>query len=69
MGKVKEVHTLVKSVDELAKAIGKKIENDDDGFDDEADKNGSLIAGVFSIVRAVGDGLSKLDTSNISEKL
>ncbi|ETZ17067.1 Variable outer membrane protein [Borrelia duttonii CR2A] len=48
-GKVKEVHTLVKSVDELAKAIGKKIK-DDGSLDAEADHNGSLIAGVFQLI-------------------
>ncbi|WP_247067877.1 Vsp/OspC family lipoprotein [Borrelia puertoricensis] len=49
---VKEIHTLVKSIDELAKAIGKKIKNDGT-LEAVADKNGSLIAGVVSIAAAI----------------
>ncbi|WP_434757113.1 Vsp/OspC family lipoprotein (plasmid) [Borrelia puertoricensis] len=45
---VKEVHTLVKSIDELAKAIGKKIQNQDI-LGTDSGKNTALIAGVFSI--------------------
>ncbi|BDU63527.1 outer surface protein C (plasmid) [Candidatus Borrelia fainii] len=45
---VKEVRTLVKSIDELAKAIGKKIQNADT-LGNDAGKNTALIAGVFSV--------------------
>ncbi|ATQ16567.1 Vsp/OspC family lipoprotein (plasmid) [Borrelia miyamotoi] len=45
---VKEVETLVKSVDELAKAIGKKIQNQD-VLGTDSGKNTALIAGVFSV--------------------
>ncbi|ABF82166.1 Vsp/OspC family lipoprotein [Borrelia hermsii] len=58
---VKEVETLVKSIDELAKAIGKKIKNDDDGFDTEANKNGSLLAGTLQLMFAVGTKLESLE--------
>ncbi|ABF82193.1 Vsp/OspC family lipoprotein [Borrelia hermsii] len=66
---VKEVETLVKSVDELAKAIGKKIKNDG-GLDTEAGQNGSLIAGVHSVVSAVKIKVGALETtSGISNEL
>ncbi|ATQ15385.1 Vsp/OspC family lipoprotein (plasmid) [Borrelia miyamotoi] len=66
---VKEVETLVKSVDELAKAIGKKIKNDG-GLDAEAGQNGSLIAGVHSVVSAVKIKVGALETtSGISNEL
>ncbi|WP_247067987.1 Vsp/OspC family lipoprotein [Borrelia puertoricensis] len=45
---VTEVHSLVKSIDELAKAIGKKIQNQDT-LGTDSGKNTALIAGVFSI--------------------
>ncbi|WP_407933144.1 Vsp/OspC family lipoprotein [Borrelia nietonii] len=57
---VKEVETLVKSIDELAKAIGKKIKSDG-GLDTEASKNGSLLAGVHSIISAVKTKLGALE--------
>ncbi|WP_326942973.1 Vsp/OspC family lipoprotein [Borrelia hispanica] len=60
-GKVKEVHTLVKSVDELAKAIGKKIKSDNNNFEAEANKTGSLVAGALQIVLTVKEKLGKLD--------
>ncbi|ACH95188.1 Vsp/OspC family lipoprotein (plasmid) [Borrelia recurrentis] len=56
--KVKEVHTLVKSVDELAKAIGKKVGAA--GLGDIADHNGSLIAGAYSVIEAVDAKLATL---------
>nr|Q02448.1 RecName: Full=Variable small protein 3; AltName: Full=Variable major outer membrane lipoprotein 3; Flags: Precursor [Borrelia hermsii]AAA22967.1 outer membrane lipoprotein [Borrelia hermsii] len=58
---VKEVHTLVKSIDELAKAIGKKIKNDNSNFEDENDHNGSLIAGVFQVILTVKAKLTSLE--------
>ncbi|WP_024653824.1 Vsp/OspC family lipoprotein [Borrelia persica] len=60
---VKEVHVLVKSVDELAKAIGKKIKNDGT-LDNEAGQNGSLIAGVHSVVSAVKTKAEALETTS-----
>ncbi|AHH13078.1 Variable outer membrane protein (plasmid) [Borrelia hermsii YBT] len=66
---VKEVHTLVKSIDELAKAIGKKIKNDGT-LENEAGKNGSLIAGVHSVISAVKTKVGVLETtSGISNEL
>ncbi|AJA67245.2 Vsp1 lipoprotein (plasmid) [Borrelia miyamotoi LB-2001] len=57
---VKEVETLVKSINELAKAIGKKIKSDGQ-FDTESGKNGSLLAGAQSIMLAVKAKLGQLD--------
>ncbi|WP_376989596.1 Vsp/OspC family lipoprotein [Borrelia recurrentis] len=70
-GKVKEVHVLVKSVDELAKAIGKKIKDSDQELDALDGKNGSLMAGVFQIILTVKGGLTKLETdsSSVTEKI
>ncbi|AFI32155.1 Vsp protein (plasmid) [Borrelia crocidurae str. Achema] len=68
-GKVKEVHVLVRSVDELAKAIGKKIDANG-SLADEAGQNGSLIAGVHSVISAVNTKLKGLETTdNISDEL
>ncbi|UPA15660.1 hypothetical protein btBTE5EL_001338 (plasmid) [Borrelia turicatae] len=57
---VKEVSTLVKSIDELAKAIGKKIQNQDT-LADEANQNGSLLAGVFQVMVDVKVKLEALE--------
>ncbi|UPA19362.1 vsp protein (plasmid) [Borrelia puertoricensis] len=57
---VKEIHTLVKSIDELAKAIGKKIKNDGI-LDAMAGKNGSLLAGVFQVILTVETKLEQLE--------
>ncbi|WP_349643006.1 Vsp/OspC family lipoprotein [Borrelia venezuelensis] len=57
---VKEIHTLVKSIDELAKAIGKKIKNDGT-LDAMAGKNGSLLAGVFQVILTVETKLEQLE--------
>ncbi|WP_434757134.1 Vsp/OspC family lipoprotein [Borrelia puertoricensis] len=66
---VKEVHTLVKSIDELAKAIGKKIQNQDT-LADEANQNGSLLAGVFQVMVDVKVKLEALEQiAGISEEL
>ncbi|BDU63421.1 outer surface protein C (plasmid) [Candidatus Borrelia fainii] len=56
---VKEIETLVKSVDELAKAIGKKIQAN--GLAADADKNGSLISGAFQIISTVKTKLEALE--------
>ncbi|ABF82176.1 Vsp/OspC family lipoprotein [Borrelia hermsii] len=69
---VKEVETLVKSIDELAKAIGKKIKNDGtlEFADADKDKNGSLIAGAFQIILIAEGKLKGLDKeAGISEAL
>ncbi|ACH94111.1 vsp protein (plasmid) [Borrelia duttonii Ly] len=69
LGKVKEVETLVKSVDELAKAIGKKIQNDDT-LGSLQDKNGSLLAGVHSVVSSIKTKLEALEqTVGVSDEL
>ncbi|WP_430644694.1 Vsp/OspC family lipoprotein [Borrelia puertoricensis] len=66
---VKEIHSLVKSIDELAKAIGKKIKNDGT-LENETDKNGSLLAGVHSVISAVKTKVEALETtSGISTEL
>ncbi|WP_235048111.1 Vsp/OspC family lipoprotein [Borrelia persica] len=57
---VKEVHVLVKSVDELAKAIGKKIK-DDGTLDTLNNKNGSLLAGAFQVILTVETKLKELE--------
>ncbi|UPA15808.1 Vsp/OspC family lipoprotein [Borrelia turicatae] len=56
---VKEVHTLVKSIDELAKAIGQKVNAD--GLTAEADKNDSLVAGVYQLISDIQGKLTKLE--------
>ncbi|AHH04434.1 Variable outer membrane protein (plasmid) [Borrelia nietonii YOR] len=58
---VKEVHTLVKSIDELAKAIGKKIK-DDGSLEDETNHNGALVTGVYQLISDVKSKLTKLET-------
>ncbi|UPA11588.1 hypothetical protein bpSLO_001429 (plasmid) [Borrelia parkeri] len=64
---VKDVHTLVKSIDELAKAIGKKI--DANGLAADANHNGSLIAGVYSVIEAVDTKLGTLGKVGLSSDL
>nr|QBL99557.1 hypothetical protein EZU71_06975 [Borrelia miyamotoi] len=58
---VKEVHTVVKSIDVLAKGIGTKIKNADE-LDTVADKNGTLVAAVFSLMLDIKTTLPKLET-------
>nr|QCQ81054.1 variable tick protein [Borrelia hermsii] len=66
---LKEVATLVKSVDELASAIGKKIQNQDT-LGTEANQNGSLLAGVFQLMVDVKVKLEALEkTAGISDEL
>ncbi|ANA43890.1 Vsp26, partial (plasmid) [Borrelia hermsii HS1] len=65
---VKEIETLVKSIDELAKAIGKKIKNDGT-LEAIADKNGSLIAGVVSVAEAVEKKLGELQVAGFLKGL
>ncbi|WP_151060824.1 Vsp/OspC family lipoprotein [Borreliella turdi] len=57
---VKEVETLISSIDELAnKAIGKKIENNN-ALGTLADKNGSLLAGAYAISTLITKKLEDL---------
>ncbi|BDU63522.1 outer surface protein C (plasmid) [Candidatus Borrelia fainii] len=66
---VKEVRILVKSIDELADAIGKKIQNDG-ATGTVASKNASLVAGAYKVVAAVETGLGELEkTVGLSEEL
>ncbi|UPA15693.1 Vsp/OspC family lipoprotein [Borrelia turicatae] len=58
---VKEVYTLVKSIDELAKAIGKKIK-DDGTLENEQNHNGALVTGVYQLISDVKGKLTKLET-------
>ncbi|WP_434757302.1 Vsp/OspC family lipoprotein (plasmid) [Borrelia puertoricensis] len=58
---VKEVHTLVKSIDELAKAIGKKIKSEDGTLEAEANRNESLIAGSYQVILTVNNKLKELE--------
>ncbi|AHH07847.1 Variable outer membrane protein (plasmid) [Borrelia crocidurae DOU] len=68
--KVKEIHTLVKSVDELAKAIGKKIKDSAAELAVQADKNASILAGAFNVVLHVNTKLAQLEKKEgISEEL
>nr|AAO17301.1 outer surface protein C precursor [Borreliella afzelii] len=57
---VKEVETLVLSIDELAKkAIGQKIDNNN-GLAALNNQNGSLLAGAYAISTLITEKLSKL---------
>ncbi len=56
---VKEVEALISSVDELAKAIGKKIDNNT-GLSANQNHNTSLLAGAYSISTLITEKLSKL---------
>ncbi|WP_235048023.1 Vsp/OspC family lipoprotein [Borrelia hispanica] len=63
-GKVKEVHTLVKSIDDIAKGIKKKIGAN--GLKDDA--NGAnhhtpLLAGVFSVATTIEKKLGELQVT------
>ncbi|QTL84181.1 hypothetical protein bmLB2001_001088 (plasmid) [Borrelia miyamotoi] len=60
---VKEVHTLVRSIDVLAKGIGKKIKNADE-LDTVSDKNGTLVTAVFSLMLDIKTKLTKLETES-----
>ncbi|WP_210362418.1 Vsp/OspC family lipoprotein [Borreliella garinii] len=62
---VKEVEALLSSVDELAKAIGKKI-HQNNGLDTLSNQNGSLLAGAYAISTLI---TKKLDGLKGSEGL
>ncbi|WKC81164.1 Vsp/OspC family lipoprotein (plasmid) [Borreliella tanukii] len=67
---VKEVETLISSIDELAnKAIGKKIKQDN-GLTNEANHNGSLLAGAHAISTLITQKLNGLKNSEeLKEKI
>nr|AFA85556.1 outer surface protein C [Borreliella afzelii] len=66
---VKEVETLVASIDELAtKAIGKKIKNDGT-LDNEANHNGSLLAGAYAISTLITQKLSVLNSEELKAEI
>ncbi|WP_434757325.1 Vsp/OspC family lipoprotein (plasmid) [Borrelia puertoricensis] len=65
---VKEVHSLVKSIDELANAIGKKIQAN--GLAADASHNGRLVVGAYNIVLTVDTKLKALgEKPEISDDL
>ncbi|WNY64476.1 Vsp/OspC family lipoprotein (plasmid) [Borreliella americana] len=66
---VKEVEALLASIDELAKAIGKKIKNDG-SLEAEANRNESLVAGAYTISALITQKLGKLKNSEeLKEKI
>ncbi|WLN25852.1 Vsp/OspC family lipoprotein (plasmid) [Borreliella valaisiana] len=66
---VKEVESLLLSIDELAKAIGKKIKSDGN-LDNDAGHNGSLLAGAYEISKLITQKLSLLKNSGeLKEKI
>ncbi|AFI31990.1 Variable small protein 2 (plasmid) [Borrelia crocidurae str. Achema] len=65
MGKVKEVETLLKSVDEFAKAIGKKLTKTTGAIaSDASSNNGPLVVGAYSVVSDVNAKLAVLEKSS-----
>ncbi|WNY67219.1 Vsp/OspC family lipoprotein [Borreliella lusitaniae] len=66
---VKEVETLVSSIDEIGtKAIGKKID-ENNGLADEADHNGSLLAGAYVISTLITEKLNGLKSEELQGKI
>ncbi|AHH11253.1 hypothetical protein bcCo53_001639 (plasmid) [Borrelia coriaceae] len=59
---VKEIEALIKSIDELAKGIGKKIQSSDLASD--SDKNNSLLSGVYSLALDIIKRSKALRVSN-----
>ncbi|WP_210372057.1 Vsp/OspC family lipoprotein [Borreliella garinii] len=59
---VKEVEALLSSIDELAKAIGQKI-NQQNGLEANANHNTSLLAGAYSVSNLITQKLSALKDS------
>ncbi|AFI31928.1 Vsp/OspC family lipoprotein [Borrelia crocidurae] len=68
---VKEVETLVKSIDELAKAIGKKLKKADGTFENEVnDNNGQLVVVAYSVISDIDTKLTGLEQKvEISDEL
>ncbi|QMU99739.1 hypothetical protein F0310_04820 (plasmid) [Borrelia sp. A-FGy1] len=62
---VKEIEVLIGSIDNLVKAIGKKT-GSNDALQAEADHNGALIAGAFTVMSSVKSKLQALE--NKAEK-
>ncbi|WP_430644684.1 Vsp/OspC family lipoprotein [Borrelia puertoricensis] len=60
---VKEVHSLVKSIDDLAKAIGAKIKDSYELDTTNSGHNGALLAGVFQVILTVETKLKSLKQS------
>ncbi|AHH04417.1 Variable outer membrane protein (plasmid) [Borrelia nietonii YOR] len=62
---------MVKSIDELAKAIGKKLKKDDGTFEDETnDNNGQLVVVVYSVISGLDTKLTALEQKvEISDEL
>ncbi|AJA90664.1 cell surface protein (plasmid) [Borreliella chilensis] len=66
---VKEVETLISSIEELAESIGKKIQNQAD-LGAEANHNGSLLAGAYTISKSITKKLGDLKGSEeLKEKV
>ncbi|WNY66301.1 Vsp/OspC family lipoprotein (plasmid) [Borreliella andersonii] len=67
---VKEIETLLSSIDELGKkAIGKRI-NQNNQLIDDADHNGSLLAGAYTISTLITEKLNGLkDLEGLKEKI
>ncbi|APS99058.1 cell surface protein (plasmid) [Borreliella mayonii] len=65
---VKEVEALVASIDELAKAIGKKIQQNN-GLGNEAGKNGSLLSGIYTISTVITQKLGALNNEELKERI
>ncbi|WKC84837.1 Vsp/OspC family lipoprotein [Borreliella lusitaniae] len=65
---VKEVETLVLSIDEIGtKAIGQRIQQD--GLDADANHNGSLLAGAYVIASLITDKLTGLKSEELKDKI
>ncbi|ADQ30076.1 Vsp/OspC family lipoprotein [Borreliella burgdorferi] len=65
---VKEVETLLASIDELAtKAIGKKIGNN--GLEANQSKNTSLLSGAYAISDLIAEKLNVLKNEELKEKI
>ncbi|MDK7383925.1 Vsp/OspC family lipoprotein [Borreliella burgdorferi] len=66
---VKEVETLLASINQLAKAIGKKIDQNGT-LGDDGGQNGSLLAGAYAISTVIIEKLSTLkNVEELKEKI
>ncbi|WAZ72582.1 Vsp/OspC family lipoprotein (plasmid) [Borrelia miyamotoi] len=68
---IKEVETLIKSIDEFVKGIGKKLKKDDGTLEAEDNgNNGQLVAGVYSLVSGIDAKLAGLEQkAGVSDEL
>nr|AXV43833.1 outer surface protein C [Borreliella sp.] len=65
---VKEIETLISSIDELAnKAIGKRIQAN--GLENMPNENGSLLAGAYAISTLITQKLDGLKNEELKEKI